>query len=187
MENYAVIVGVSNYYDSQIKNLPHSVYTTENLLNVLIKKGNFKKSNIQVLKDDKKVNNPLLLPLKYSVISSILNIHNKMKIKQEDFFLFYFIGHGYGSLQKGDQILLKDTCFQFIQDTALSAAALTKLIDPIPAKRKLLVFDACRNEVEGALGTQEGLGKTKIDEFLTLYACMPVNKLISQEVTDCRF
>ena len=100
MENYAVIVGVSHYYDSQIKNLPHSVHTAENLLNVLIKKGNFKKSNIQVLNDDKKVNNPLLLPLKYSVISSILNIHSKMQIKKGDGQIIDLKPGGYDHLLK---------------------------------------------------------------------------------------
>lgn len=172
MADYAVLVSVSRYYDPQIRDLPHSEHSIKRLSDILVSKGKFKKTNILVLAEDDNGCDPLMMPFKYSVISSLLNVYRKWRIQKDDFLLFYFVGHGYGSV-KGDQILMMDTCFQYLQETALSTAALTKLIRPIPAHRKLLVFDACRNEVEGALGTQEGLGKTRIGEFITLYACMP--------------
>lgn len=172
MANYAVLVGVNNYFDPQIKTLPHAGYSIRRLSEALVKNGEFERSNMLVIAEDQEGNDYLKMPYKFPVISTLLNLHSKWPIQKDDFLLFYFIGHGYGSV-KGDQILLKDTCFQYLQDTALSVNVLTRLVRPVPAMRKLLVFDSCRNEVEGALGAHEGLGKSRIDEFVTLYACMP--------------
>ena len=172
MANYAVLVGVSEYYDTQIRSLPHARAAIRKLREALVTDGGFSASHIDVLITEKKKQDPLTRPFKYSIVSTLLNVYKKWKLKEDDFFLFYFIGHGYGSV-KGDQMLTMDTCFQYIQDTALSTEVLTKLIFPIPPARKLIVFDACRNEVKGTLGVQEGIGKTRIEEFLTLYACQP--------------
>ncbi|MEA3546909.1 MAG: caspase family protein, partial [Thermodesulfobacteriota bacterium] len=172
MANYAILIGVSHYYDQQIKDLPHSVHSIKQLHDTLIEKGSFEPTNILVLTEKVNGLDPLTMPFKYTIISTLLNIYRRWPIEKDDFLLFYFMGHGYGSV-KGDQILTMDTCFQYLRETALSTGALTKLIRPIRAQRKLLVFDSCRNEVEGTQGTQEGLGKKRIDEFITLYACMP--------------
>ena len=175
MTNYAVLVGVSNYYDEpMITNLPHSAGAIKKLKDVLINHGDFNPDNIKIFIEQNKNQNSLTLPLKYSVISSLLKLSIEWNnIQKDDSFLFYFIGHGYGSNDKGDQLLMMDTCFQFIKETALSATILTQLIRRIPARQKLIVFDCCRNEVKGAQSIQEGLGKDKIKEFLTLYACQP--------------
>jgi hypothetical protein len=172
MTNYGILVGVSRYYDPQISNLVYAGYAIKQLRDALISSGQFDASNIEILIKADKDQNLLIQPLKYSVISTLLNISKKWPIQKSDFLLFYFIGHGYGSA-KGDRVLTMDTCFQYLDDTALSTEALIKLIGPIPAQGKLLVFDACRNEVEVTLGPQEGMGKTKIEEFITIYACKP--------------
>ena len=172
MANYAILVGVSNYYDPHIKDLPHAGHSIQQLYHALESNGEFKPTNMLVITEENGTEDHLKKPYKFSVISTFLNLLKKWPIQKDDFLLFYFIGHGYGAT-KGDQILLKDTCFQYLTETALSVEALTRLIRPVPAMRKLLVFDSCRNEVGGTLGTQEGIGKSRIDEFITLYACMP--------------
>ncbi|MCW0484578.1 caspase family protein [Gaoshiqia sediminis] len=172
MANYAVLVGVSNYYDPQIIDLPHAGFSIRRLSEVLVAKGEFELSKMLLIADDHEGNDYLKMPYKFPVISTLLDLAHKWPIQKDDFLLFYFIGHGYGSV-KGDQILLKDTCFRYLEETALSVGVLTKLVRPIRAMRKLLAFDSCRNEVEGTLGTHESLGKSRIDEFITLYACKP--------------
>lgn len=175
MVNYAILIGVSNYFDHpNITNLDHSNEAIKRLKITLMEKAGFKSSNIKIFINQNKEQNPLTLPLKYSIISNLLKITIEWKnIQRDDFFLFYFIGHGYGSLEKGDQLLMMDSSFQFIKETALSAILLTQLIKQIPTNHKLIVFDCCRNEVKGVQGLQEGLGKDKIKEFMTLYACQP--------------
>lgn len=174
MANYAMLVGVGNYFDYQIRDLKHSNNAIKGLSRVLINNEGFEQQNIRVFLKEDLPQDPIDLPLKYSIISFLLSHHRKWNVQKDDFLLFYFIGHGYGSL-RGDQILTMDTCFQYLEDTALSVSILISLIRRVRAQRKLLVFDCCRNEVEGMLGDQEGIGKKKIteDEFITLYACQP--------------
>lgn len=174
MTNYAILVGVGNYLDSQIRDLKHSNAAIKELSKVLLNTEGFEEPNLRVVLKEDFPQNPQELPIKYSIISFLLNHRKIWKIEKNDFLLFYFIGHGYGSVQ-GDQILTMDTCFEYLEETALSVSALIRLIRGIRAQRKLLVFDCCRNEVEGIMGDQEGLGKKKIteEEFITLYACQP--------------
>lgn len=174
MTNYAMLVGVGNYFDSQIRDLKHSNNAIKKLSKILVNTEGFEQPNLRVFLKEDFPQDPLKLPIKYSIISFLLNHQQTWKVQKDDFLLFYFIGHGYGSVH-GDQILTMDTCFQYLEETALSVSALISLIRRIRAQRKLIVFDCCRNEVEGMLGDQEGLGKKKIteEEFITLYACQP--------------
>ena len=172
MENYAFLVGVSDYLDSNITNLPHSSYAITQVADTLLKHGGFKESNIKIFIKQAEPANLLESPLKYSLVSSIRRLGATWNIKEEDFFLFYFIGHGFGS-KDGDAILTMDTFFDLLDETSISTAFLTMLIRENRAHRKLIIFDSCRNEVEGRLSLYNGLGVKPVQEFITLYACRP--------------
>jgi hypothetical protein len=51
MANHAILIGVSHYYDQQIKDLPHSVHSIKQLHNTLIEKESFEPTNILVLSE----------------------------------------------------------------------------------------------------------------------------------------
>ena len=172
MENYAFLVGVNEYLDSNITDLPHSSYAIKQVADTLINFGGFKEANIKIFEHQATPSNLLESPLKYSIISSLKRLGGSWNIKEDDFFLFYFIGHGFGS-KDGDEILTMDTFFDLLGETAISTAFLTQLIRENRACRKLIVFDSCRNEVEGRMGLYDGLGVNPVQEFITLYACRP--------------
>ncbi|MBN1570883.1 MAG: caspase family protein [Acidobacteria bacterium] len=172
MENYAFLVGVSEYLDPNIANLNHSCHAITQLADSLLEHGGFKKANIKIFRKEAESMDLLEYPLKYSIVSSLKRLGGSWNIREDDFFLFYFIGHGFGS-KDGDEILMMDTYFDLLEETAISIAFLTQLIRENRAGRKLMVFDSCRNEVDGRLGLCDGLGVKPVREFTTLYACRP--------------
>ncbi len=76
--------------------------------------------------------------------------------KKDETFVFAFSGHGV-SVDKGQFLLTYNTDLRAIPNTALKVDDLRAMIQAIPAARKLVIIDACRNDPVSGRGDTPNL------------------------------
>lgn len=176
MSSYALLVGAGDYYDGNIQSLDSIRSAVKKVAETLVTSGGFLERNIKVLTTEPLSSHHLQLATKYGIIQGLSTIDTEFDMKPDDFFLFYFIGHGHGSVESGDHLWPIDTCRDYLPQTTLPVTLLTMLIRKVTAGNKLLVFDCCRNVVEGEMGEgSETFGHSKLleDDFVCLYSVQP--------------
>lgn len=176
MNSYALLAGAGDYYDSNIQSLDSIRGAVNKVAETLVASGGFLESNIKKLTTEPPASHQLQLATKYGIIQGLSTVDAEFDIKPDDFFLFYFIGHGHGSVESGDHLWPIDTFLGYLDQTTLPVTLLTLLIRQVSAGNKLLVFDCCRNVVEGKMGEgAETFGHSKLleDDFVCLYSVQP--------------
>ncbi|MBS1553311.1 MAG: caspase family protein [Bacteroidetes bacterium] len=150
---YAVVVGTSDYSGDRIdlkfasKDAQDFYSAMKNSSEQLFPKG---KANLQLLTTDLPGTSPQY-PSKKNIVNALKAL---AKTEPQDAMVLYFSGHGvnYGG-QDGDFYYLTHQCTGadagYLKDQAarenftISSKELTKLLNDIPARKKVLILDAC--------------------------------------------
>lgn len=122
----ALVVGVSNYYDSKTTNLPFCKNDIAEIMESLVYGLNLPTEDIILLGESGDVTTSDFI----ETLTRISNI-----TKDEDNLIFYFSGHGGGKI--GGQ-----HCLVF-SDKAVSTQAIIQYLENISAKGKVIFLDCC--------------------------------------------
>jgi len=175
-KRYALLVGVGDYDNPSINDLPACVNDVEDLATMLqeANRGGFEVMKLVSNKTPQKDDDPTGT----SVLRSLKAIVNQAK--PEDLLLFYFSGHGYYLKNTEESYLLTEEAdVDFLNRTALSSRDLNSILDTAKAKKIITIFDSCHaGGVTLAKATDaESLPKSYYEAFVssegcwTLYSC----------------
>ena len=120
---YALLVGVGKYNMADIADLPTYKNDCELMNDALVRGLLFKQDNIRISGEDGEVTSQ-------SFSYAILNF--KKSLTEKDTFVFYYTGHGL------DNAL-------YFTDTLVELKSIVRVIDSLPARRKLIILDCCHS------------------------------------------
>lgn len=137
-EKRAILIGINHYYlDASIGNLNFCVNDVRELDTILSDehRGNFSTVTLYSGNADDKS-----LPNRSNILAMIKLLANNSE--ENDTILVYFAGHGFE--QEGANYLLPgDARIDVLSDTAITLKWIKDTLSKSPAKKKLLVIDAC--------------------------------------------
>ena len=146
MRKYALLVGVEEYRDKMISRLQFARADALALAELLRDRCGF--HLVRVLADENGEDEPLLL----NIVTALRDMAGELR--QEDLFLFFFAGHGIEQDGHG-YLLARDSMHMFPEHGALSLTLLQKTFGRLPASRRILMLDACRNSPEAGRGDED--------------------------------
>ena len=173
-EKRAILIGIDHYYlDASIGNLNFCVNDVKELESILSneQRGNF--STVMLCSgnaDDK------FLPNRSNILAMIKLLANNSE--ENDTILVYFAGHGFE--QEGANYLLPaDARIDVLSDTAITLKWIKDTLSKSPAKKKLLVIDACHAGVKLGRSASQPMSRSFQEElsqesegFAILSSCM---------------
>ena len=180
-QKWAVVIGVGDYQDAGIGDLPNAVNDARAVKEMLVTMPDgFPAGNVMLLADGE---SPERLPTRSNIIrflSSRLSLAGP-----DDTVLVYFAGHG--TTEKGALYLLpNDAAGMSVAQTGYAFAELEQLLKQTPAKKRILLLDACHS---GTGRANESLSTEAIQELerasqgiVTLASCSGDEK--SHEMSD---
>ncbi|MBM3463264.1 MAG: hypothetical protein FJX76_14270 [Armatimonadetes bacterium] len=139
---YALLVGISKYQHRDITQLRMTLNDITAIQKALAdpKVGGYKAENIRVLRDDA---GPDAQPNKVN-IEKAMNWLTAMASTPEDTVFIYFSGHGTND-QRGSYLLTVESDPDALLSTAMNVTTFNQLVKDIPARRKVIVLDACHS------------------------------------------
>ena len=146
-QKWAVIIGVGQYDDAAISDLPNAVNDAQAVRDRLVAMDEgFPEANVLLLADGA---GDAYAPTRTNMmkyLSSFLSL-----AAADDTVLVYFAGHG---VTEGDRLylLLRDAAMQNVAFSGLPFGELENLLKNAPVKKKILILDACH------AGTGRGTG-----------------------------
>jgi hypothetical protein len=164
-QRLAIVVGLNEYLDKNISKLSKARYDAKLFAKTLKEYGQF--DQIITLTDD--------LDARGNEYPNKRNIDTKINVilnnaDSDDFFLFYFSGHGVSDSNGRGYLLPTDADSEkinddrYINETAVSVDWLTEKIKKKGIKRSILILDACRNVT--SQGTKSAIVKNlKSDDY----------------------
>ncbi|MBP8132209.1 MAG: SUMF1/EgtB/PvdO family nonheme iron enzyme [Candidatus Hydrogenedentes bacterium] len=154
-QKWAVIIGVGNYDDVTISDLPSAVNDARALRDRLVAmEQGFPAANVLLLTDGEDDMHAPTRENMMKFLSSTLSMPG-----EDDTVLVYFAGHG---VMADDQLylLLRDATTEDVAFSGFAFAELKALLENVPAKKKILILDACH------AGAGRGLGDKLSKEAL---------------------
>jgi len=149
MSKYALLVGISRYEDEEIPNLLYAHRDAEVLGRHLKQECGFDVRVLQCTEGSDDITN--------GVIARELD-RIADDIAEDDTFFFFFSGHG---VQKsGRPILLTSDTAVRAPRLALPVENLMEVLDEVPCRNRVLVFDCCRSDSM----LRRGEGRPLLDE-----------------------
>lgn len=182
----ALIIGINDYDDAQIKKLVGAVNDAKDLKDALIRSAGFDESRIILLTSDEK--DPDYRP----TVRNILSWLNKLKllVPKDGLLLFAFSGHGVSSdeqafLLPSDATMSTDK--NLLKRFAIPVTDVAEYIKKTGVRQMVMLLDACRNNAAGKDVGDSGSGLTpawtepfdfkkrngEIDALVTVYATQP--------------
>lgn len=138
---HAFLVGVGRYDDRSIGNLRFCVNDVVALGKALTDELGY--TTVKAMHDD--VEDDSMLPLRNRVLQELSLFASGLS--PNDLLLVHFSCHG--ALHKGKPVLLfRDTGKQVLSETSLSLSRIKKILLASPARRKILLLDACHAGVD---------------------------------------
>jgi hypothetical protein len=143
-KRYAVVIGVSQYLDEQIYNLPCAKNDALRVAQALITSGEFKKDQVYLL-----ANGVTTTPADLTCIDPTrLNVIEKLQYVAkaacpEDLILVFFAGHGV-EVSKNPYLMSCDTKMDMLVHSAVKVSDMNDILGSSKAKTILRIFDACR-------------------------------------------
>jgi len=136
---WAVIVGIDTYHSPEISSLSGAVNDVESMSKTLPVVFDMPADHVLVYTSK----DPSRIPTTGRIVKALKYVAKKAG--KEDLFVFSFSGHGISSNRKSYLLTYYSEMGALI-DTALSIERVSELIGQIPASKKLLILDACRND-----------------------------------------
>ena len=128
---YALVIAVQDYDDPNINDLDHPIKDASKFIDIIQSDYNFKKENIQFMKN----------PTKADIIGKLHNMRSQ--VTPEDNLLIYYAGHGHYDEEM-------ETGYWFPKDATptnpvnwLPNTDLTNYLNVLKTKHTLLIADAC--------------------------------------------
>ncbi len=145
-QRLAVVVGLNEYTDRNISKLNKARYDAQLFAKTLEQYGQF--DQVSVLTDDMDAKG-LEYPNKKNIETKINVILSKAN--QDDFFLFYFSGHGISDSSGRGYVLPADADTEkmgddrYVSESTVSVDWITEKIKKKGIKRSIMILDACRD------------------------------------------
>lgn len=136
MRKYALLVGVERYEDPTISALQFAKADATALGERLQRRCQF--DQVHVLTEGPGYRSPRLS----NIITTLKDICGE--IHQEDIFLLFFAGHGVEKDNRG-YLLVPESLHAFPEYASLSLELLRKTLERLVVRRRIMLFDACRN------------------------------------------
>jgi hypothetical protein len=145
-QRLAVVVGLNDYTDKNISQLNKARYDAKLFAKTLQDYGQF--DQVSLLTDDNDARG-IEYPNKKNIETKIEVILSKAN--PEDFFLFYFSGHGMSDSKKKGYVLPADAdtekmgSDEGMEESMVSVSWIAAQIKKVGIKRSILILDACRD------------------------------------------
>ncbi|HWD41767.1 MAG TPA: caspase family protein [Fimbriimonas sp.] len=139
-QKYAIIVGINKY--NTISSLSYCKSDADAMKDILQKND----WNVRELSADDSTSSsdePTLARIKRELETAA------GALGPDDTFMFYFAGHGFTAPSGGGCLATFDTTLAQPEQTSLKVSDLIKLSTEVKAKKKVFIFDACRNTITG--------------------------------------
>ena len=140
--NYAILIGINNYIDADVRALRYAENDIYALYSVLLdpKIGRYNKNNIFLMTPD--AARPVDRPTKLNILQSLKWFSENLK--PEDSLFFAFCGHGETDKEINYLIPL-DGRLSLPQDTSIRLGRLFEWLDACPANQQIVMLDACHS------------------------------------------
>ena len=140
--DYAVMIGINNYIDSEVNSLSYAETDIDSLYTILTDPqiGGYNKNSVFLMTpgseqpQDRPTRTNILLTLKWL----------SENLKPEDSVLFVFCGHG-DSDKNINYIIPFDGRLALPQDSSIRLSRLFEWLDACPARRQVVMLDACHS------------------------------------------
>ena len=142
-DHYALLVGVRQYDPNELRSLPYSEADVEDLAKVFRDSG-YREANVVLMTQTLGAENTRLLPL-------AANIRKELKLllanrSEDDVVVVAFAGHGVQFVGEEDSYFCPADARLADQETLVSFSAVYDELEKCPAKMKVMLVDACRND-----------------------------------------
>ena len=153
---WALLVGIQHYDSDQISPLRFAIQDIQALAETLSDPQLVAFPAQQVITMPSSDSGPLR-PSHDNVLEQLERLREK--VQPQDTFIFYFAGHG---IRQGkDDFLLSVNAnlrsLRSVQRTAIPLTEVRDICQEIPARRKLIILDACRNDPQMGRGLGDNL------------------------------
>jgi formylglycine-generating enzyme len=138
-DKFAVVIGVSNYTDPNIADLPYAeedAYRVAAVLEDTQYRAVFKMT-CDLSDDD--VNYPIRMNIERK-LNAMAN-----RLDSQDTVVLYFCGHGISDSSGNNYILPKDTNSDRLFDTSISVNFIVEKLEATGASNRIVMLEACRN------------------------------------------
>lgn len=172
---YAIAIGINHYQhlaaDQQLHCAENDAVQMRSLLESL------KFEVFQFSDQSPPVRNESTQPTRTVLRRAVRRISERVKLKPEDSFWFFFSGHGarYGG---ADFLLPCDGDREDIQETAIAVTDVIQRLSECGAGNLVLILDACRNRITNASKDiwQQTIELAKEKGVVTMFSCRPGEK-----------
>jgi len=144
---WAVVVGINSY---KFGRLQYCADDAKEVASVFRESLGFER--VYEVHDDSEV-----LPNHDAIFQLLIEIRDSDKVRPDDFFIFYFSGHGVHDKGK-DYLLPINASFRDAATLGVSLERLCTQLESIGCKNTALVIDACRETNQGAKGVATAIG-----------------------------
>lgn len=143
-DRWALLIGIDDYEDDQIRDLQFSAADAHAMFEMLVTQGGFSPDHVVLMTDDAE---PASRPTRTNILQQLERLR---RVAQGQMVLFYYSGHGLGAqggTARQNYLIPSDARLGLAEDTALSLDRVLGALDAVPVQQRLLIFDACRNQL----------------------------------------
>jgi hypothetical protein len=163
-KRFALVIGVDEYQDPQIRSLSGASNDARVLSEALVEHAGFSRDRVIRLASDQPADR---MPTRGNILRRLSNL--KTVVPSDGLLLVSFSGHGVerggrGFILPADAQLSGD--ISLLEDTAIGVSVLSDRIRQIGAKQVMFVVDACRNDpLPGKGGGDNRMSRTLMQSF----------------------
>ena len=175
---WAVVVGINSY---NFGRLQYCADDAKEIASVFRKDLGFE--HVYEIHEDAEVQ-----PKHDAIFQQLIEIRDSEKVRPDDFFVFYFSGHGVNEKGK-DYLLPINASFRDAATLGVSLERLCTQLESIGCKNTALVIDACRETTQGAKGATTSIGDSSRQlltdsRIIAFFSCGPQDR--SYEIDDLK-
>ena len=153
-DTWALLVGVEKYESTDIAPLSYSVADVKGVANALEQDLNVPVDHIRLMTSDLALDDALY-PTNINVLRQLGLLPNR--VKPDDTFILFFSGHGY-QRPEGDFLATVNAApfsIETLRASTLGLDILSDALKRVPARSKVFIVDACRNDPERSKGASD--------------------------------
>ncbi|MCB9762225.1 MAG: caspase family protein [Alphaproteobacteria bacterium] len=145
---WALIIGVDDYTNDDIQDLKFPAKDARDFAAQLVESGVYKERQVIVLTPD--ALDPNLQPTKVNILKHLKYLHQLGEQGELESIVFFFSGHGASSevgKERVNYLFPVEADAELPEDTGIELARVQTDLQNIQAKQRLVILDACRNQV----------------------------------------